>query len=277
MISFPNCKINLGLNIIRKRTDGFHDLETIFYPIRIFDVLEIIPAGDIAPEHNDVSFTATGRSIEGDKENNLCISAYYSLKKDFPLLPAVQMHLHKTIPLGAGLGGGSADASFTLKLLDKTFDLQLTDKQLIEYSGGLGSDCPFFVINKPCFASGTGEILEPVDIDLGRYQLMLINPGIHIHTGKAFGQVTPALPKRPVKEIIQLPVSEWKNELINDFEIPVFKQHPEIAKIKDELYNAGAIYASMSGSGSTVYGIFEKDRDIEVAFPGHYFITTIAT
>jgi len=275
VISFPNCKINLGLNIIRKRTDGFHDLETIFYPIRIFDVLEIIPAGDMAPGQYDVSFTATGKTIEGDKDNNLCVKAYHSLKKDFPLLPAIQMHLHKTIPAGAGLGGGSADASFTLKLLDKTFDLQLTDKQLIEYSDGLGSDCPFFIINKPCFASGTGGILEPVDIDLGRYQLMLINPGIHIHTGNAFSQVTPALPERPVKEIIQLPVSEWKNELSNDFEIPVFKQYPQIAKIKDELYNAGAVYASLSGSGSTVYGIFEKDKDVQISFPQPYWVKSI--
>lgn len=275
MITFPNCKINLGLNIIRKRPDGFHDLETFFYPIPINDVLEIIPVDDKAAIYSDVLFSATGLAIEGEKESNLCVKAYYSLKSHFPSLQAVQMHLHKRIPIGAGLGGGSADAAFALKILNKTFDLHLTDEQLIEYSDELGSDCPFFIINKPCFATGTGEMLEPVEIDLSRYSLILINPGINIHTGKAFAQVTPSPPHRSIRDIIHSPVSAWKNELINDFETPVFKQHPEISKIKDELYQAGAVYASMSGSGSTVYGIFEKDKDVELSFPAHYWVKSV--
>jgi len=275
VISFPNCKINLGLNIIRKRADGFHDLETFFYPIPINDVLEIIPVNDKAAVYSDVLISATGLTIEDEKENNLCIKAYHSLKKHFPSLPAVQMHLHKRIPIGAGLGGGSADAAFALKILNKMFDLHLTDERLIEYSDDLGSDCPFFIINKPCFATGTGEVLEPVDVDLSRYSLILIHPGINIHTGKAFAQVTPALPHRSIKDIIHLPVGEWKNELINDFETSVFKQHPEISKIKDELYHAGAVYASMSGSGSTVYGIFEKDKDAELSFPANYWVKSV--
>jgi len=276
VITFPNCKINLGLNIIRKRPDGFHDIETIFYPVRIYDILEIIPASEISSGYDDLLFTTSGTAIDGDKGNNLCVEAYHLLKKDFPSIPAAQMHLHKTIPIGAGLGGGSADASFALKLLNKTFDLQLSDEDLIAYSDRLGSDCPFFILNKPCFASGTGEILEPVAVDLRRYKLVLINPGIHINTGAAFSQVTPALPSRSIKELIQSPVSEWKKELINDFEAPVFKQYPEIAKIKDELYNAGAVYASLSGSGSTVYGIFEKDREINLSFPKqHYYVKIV--
>ena len=275
MISFPNCKINLGLNIIRKRPDGFHDIETVFYPLRICDVLEIIPESNIGSSNEDVLLTTSGIKIEGDKESNLCVKAYHAFKRDFPSLSSVQMHLHKTIPVGAGLGGGSSDGSFALKLLNKTFDLQLTDDQLINYSDELGSDCPFFILNKPCFASGTGEILEPIDIDLGRYKFALVNPGIYIHTGNAFSQVTPARPQRSIREIIQLPLGEWRNALINDFETPVFKQYPEIAKIKDELYNAGAAYAAMSGSGSTVYGVFEKDRDIKVSFPADYFFKIV--
>lgn len=272
MIVFPNCKINLGLNITRKRSDGFHDLETVFYPIPVYDVLEIIAATDSLSAHTNVSFTSGGITIEGDKENNLCIKAYWLLKKDFPGLPAIQMYLHKTIPVGAGLGGGSADAAFTLRLLNENFQLNLSTDQLINYSLQLGSDIPFFIINKPCFASGRGELLEQVNIDLAGYKFALVNPGITINTAYAFSKVTPALPGQSIKEIIQDPVATWKEKLKNDFEDSVFAQHPAIKKIKDDLYQAGATYASMSGSGSSVYGIFEKEKDLHLSFPRHYFV-----
>ena len=182
------------------------------------------------------------------------------------------MYLHKTIPPGAGLGGGSADASFTLKLLNKTFELGLSEKQLTEYAVQLGSDCPFFIINKPCFATGKGERLESISIDLSLYKFILVNPGIHIHTVNAFAQTTPALPARSIKNIIRQPVATWKETLKNDFEDSAFRQFPEIKKIKDELYDTGAVYASMSGSGSTVYGIFEKEKKVRLSFPSHYFV-----
>ena len=269
MVFFPNCKINLGLNIIGKRSDGFHDLETIFYPIQIKDAVEVI-------ETNNAQFSISGLSIDADVENNLCIKAYRLLKKDFPQLPAIQMHLHKTIPMGAGLGGGSADGAFTLKLLSKKFNLSLSEKQLIEYALQLGSDCPFFILNKPCFATGRGELLEQIDLDLSAYKFIIVHPGIHISTAWAFSQLSGRC-KRPdsyksSKEVIRQHISTWKDELKNDFEEPVFAQYPEIKKIKDELYHAGAMYSSMSGSGSAVYGIFEKDTKVSISFPGNYFV-----
>jgi 4-diphosphocytidyl-2-C-methyl-D-erythritol kinase len=271
VIVFPNCKINLGLNIIRKRSDGFHDLETIFFPLPVYDVLEIIHVND-EERNNDVSFTTAGMTVEGNKEDNLCVKAYRLLKKNLPQLPAIQMFLYKTIPAGAGLGGGSADGVFALQLLNRLFDLKLAKEELFSYAVQLGSDCPFFTINKSCLATGRGEILEPVTIDLGFYKLILVNPGIHIHTANAFAQTTPALPDKSIKDIISQPVTAWKEALKNDFEEPVCRQFPEIKKIKDELYEAGAVYASMSGSGSTVYGIFKKENKLALSFPGRYFV-----
>lgn len=273
MISFPNCKINLGLDVTGKRPDGFHNLETIFYPLPVYDVLEIITASD---NNNEVSFTASGMHIDGDWENNLCVKAYRLLKKDFSDLAPIQMHLHKIIPIGAGLGGGSADGAFALKMLNQIFNLQLTGGQLVHYAATLGSDCPFFTSNNPCFATGRGEIMEPVQPVLAGYQLILINPGIHINTAHAFSRITPMQPSHSVKEIIQLPVIEWKGKLKNDFEMPVFNQYPEIASLRDQLYNTGALYASMSGSGSSVYGIFEKGKKIAHSFPERYFSKEIS-
>jgi 4-diphosphocytidyl-2-C-methyl-D-erythritol kinase len=275
LIAFPNCKINIGLNILRQRSDGFHDLETIFYPILFYDVLEVIHSNHSNTKQEEFSFSSSGIRIETNNESNLCIKAYQLLKKDFSRLEGTLMHLHKNIPAGAGLGGGSADAAFALKLLNAIFDLKLTTEQLIDYAVSLGSDCPFFIINKPCFASGKGEVLEPVNIDLSRYKFILINPGIHIHTADAFSQITPALPSRSIKQIIQQPLTEWNNEIKNDFEGPVSKKYPEIKKIKDALYAAGAVYASMSGSGSTVYGIFEKEKKVGLSFPPHYLVSEL--
>jgi 4-diphosphocytidyl-2-C-methyl-D-erythritol kinase len=265
MVTFPNCKINLGLNIVNKRSDDYHDIETVFFPVHLKDALEVI-------ENEKLGFSISGSPIEGDTEKNLCIKAYQLLKRDFPQLPAIQMHLHKAIPIGAGLGGGSADGAFTLRLLNKRFDLSLSEKQLINYSLQLGSDCPFFILNKPCFATGRGEILEQIDLDLLTYKIIITHPGVHISTAWAFANIKSSPPIRSIKEIIMQPVETWKEELKNDFEIPVFTQYPEIKKIKDALYSAGAVYASMSGSGSAVYGIFEKDKMESLSFPGNYFV-----
>lgn len=271
MVVFPNCKINLGLNILRKRSDGYHELETIFYPVPFTDILEINEYRE--PERSSViPFTISGLAIKGDASSNLCMKAYKMLKADFPKLPHIQMHLHKVVPSGAGLGGGSADAAFALKLLNTIFSLGLTQKQLIEYAGELGSDCPFFIINTPCFASGRGELLDEIMIDLSAYKFIIVNPGIHVDTGRAFLNITPRIPEKSVKEIITLPVDKWKHELNNDFEKIIFKQHREIVDIKDSLYLAGATYAAMSGSGSTVYGIFRKEEKIDISFPPAYFV-----
>lgn len=270
MIVFPNCKINLGLNILRKRSDGFHELETIFYPLQLNDALEIIASH--SPAKPALPFVSSGLPIAGTLTSNLCIKAYKLLRKDFPGIPGVQIHLHKVIPTGAGLGGGSADAAFTLKMINKLFNLGITTEQLIKYALQLGSDCPFFIINKPCFAWGRGELLEEIELNLSAYKFVIVNPGIHIDTGGAFRDLTPALPALSVKEIISNPVEIWKDTLMNDFEKPIFQKYPEIAAIKDNLYQLGALYASMSGSGSTVFGIFPKTMKLQLSFPANYFV-----
>ena len=278
MIVFPNCKINLGLQILNKREDGYHNLETIFYPVQLCDALEVVRSASQQPS-SAISFQSTGLPIDIAAQNNLCIKAYELLKKDFLSLPPVQMHLHKTIPMGAGLGGGSSDAAFTLKLLNEKFKLGISQTQLIKYALQLGSDCPFFIINKPCYATGRGEILEPVDLYLSAYKFAIVNPGIHINTSWAFAQLnidSSGRPKRiDSKSIIQQPISTWKDELKNDFEEPVFKEFPEIENIKQMFYKAGAVYASMTGSGSSVFGIFNKDQKPELNIPNSYFYKLI--
>ena len=203
------------------------------------------------------------------------MKAYQLLKKDYPALPPVKMHLHKVIPTGAGLGGGSADAAFSLQLLNDYFKLELSTDQLLHYALSLGSDCPFFILNKPAYATGRGELLKPVSVDLTGYTLVIINPGIHVPTAQAFAGIRPAQPERSLKEIIAQPVSSWAEELVNDFEKPIFYQYPEIAAIKDELYRAGAVYASMSGSGSTVYGLFADGKPLILNLPPDYFIKVL--
>lgn len=271
MIVFPNAKINLGLRIHRKREDGYHDLETIFYPIGLKDALEIIPL-DPLEKTSAFPFSLSGAEIGGRPTSNLCVRAYKMLKKDFPGLPHIRMHLHKTIPSGAGLGGGSSDAAFTLLLLNKMFGLKLEKEQLLRYANELGSDCPFFIINKPCYATGRGDILEEVDIDLSAYRIVIVNPGIHIDTGLAFTNIIPAIPDTSIREIIKRPVERWKDEMQNDFEKIIFARHPEIVEIKDQLYRSGAVFAAMSGSGSTVFGIFDQEPVPELKFPPHYFV-----
>ncbi len=265
MVLFPNCKINLGLNIIRKREDGYHDLETVFYPVGLRDAVEIIKSGQSGLE-NGVVYSSSGLQIAGDDTENLCVKAYNMLTKDFPQLPSVQIHLHKAIPMGAGLGGGSADGAFTLKLLNEFCALNLSDEQLIAYALQLGSDCPFFIHNKPCFATGRGELMQEVTLDLSMYTFIIVNPGIHVSTANAFSQIKPDKPRQSILDIIRQPIHFWKGQLLNDFETGVSKTHPEIACIKEQFYENGAIYASMTGSGSSVYGLFEKDMQTNFSF-----------
>ncbi len=281
MVSFPNCKINLGLNIIRKRSDGYRDLETIFYPVQLTDALEIIRQPSTVNRQQttsnqqpatSVNFSSTGLPINGSKSDNLCVRAYHLLLQDFPDLPNITMHLHKVIPMGAGLGGGSADGAFALKLLNDKFQLQLTQEQLIAYALQLGSDCPFFILNKPCFATSRGEIMQPITLDLSAYQLVIINPKIHIGTGWAFSKITPKSPKKSIQTIIQQPIETWKDELVNDFQAPAINQYSEIGDIIKILYNKGAIYSAMTGSGSTVFGLFAKEATPKLVFPLNYFI-----
>jgi 4-diphosphocytidyl-2-C-methyl-D-erythritol kinase len=270
MVIFPNCKINLGLHIIRKRTDGFHNLETVFYPLQLKDALEIIRADQTIGSIPEISFTASGLPIEGESSNNLCIKAYHLLKKDFPGLLKFKMHLHKVIPMGAGLGGGSADGAFALQLFNQLGNLGLSQEQLLDYALQLGSDCPFFINNKPCFATSRGEQMKELDLNLSGYRFVIVNPGIHISTAWAFAHIHPATPERQLTDIVTLPVTEWKNLLSNDFEAPVLQAYPELQQIKDQFYQTGALYASMSGSGSTFYGIYEKSANPHLTFPPDY-------
>lgn len=268
MIVFPNAKINLGLRITRRRDDGYHDIETVFYPLPFHDALEIIRSASF-------QFNQTGISLDVGN-NNLCVKAYELLKKDFPEIGAVNIHLHKAIPAGAGLGGGSADAAFTLRLLQNIFQLPVPEEQLAFYALQLGSDCPFFLVNKPAVGKGRGELLEPVDVPLKGYHLLLINPGIHIPTGWAFSHVQPQKTETSINEIISLSPEQWRNRLINDFEKPVFENHPEIARLKDWFYGQGAVYSSLSGTGSSVYGIFKGKAPSAETQPNHYRVFSCA-
>lgn len=266
MIAFPNCKINLGLHILQKRPDGFHDIETVFHPIKLNDVLEIIQS------EQSTSLKITGIAIDGPSNTNICMKAYELLAARFPRLPPAEIHLHKHIPAGAGLGGGSSDGSFTLLLLNRKFGLGLSQDQLMAFALKLGSDCPFFILNQTSIARGRGELLEPLPNDLSVYRFLLVNPQIHVSTASAFAGIKPDNARVPLKAIIEGGIDGWRGLLKNDFEDNIFKQHPEIAQIKQKLYESGAVYASMSGSGSTVYGIFRKQDTVVIDFPTHYFV-----
>jgi len=249
MIVYPNAKINLGLNVLRKREDGYHDISSVFYPVKeCVDILEIVKS-------EKFEFTKSG--IEISDGENICEKAWRLLDADFGI-GNVKIHLHKQIAIGAGLGGGSADASFTLKVLDDLFDLNLSDTELEKYALKLGADCPFFIENKPKLVEGTGENMTNIYLDLSNYEIRLVNPDIHISTKEAFSVVVPETPEQAVEQIIQLPTKDWKNKLKNDFEKSVFIKYPKLIDLKDKFYKEGAIYASMSGSGSSVFGVFEK-------------------
>ena len=253
MVSFPPCKINLGLHVLSKRPDGYHELETCFFPVPWTDILEILPA-------NETNFNATGNVIPGDAAENLCLKAYQLLRETYTL-PPVYIHLHKVIPTGAGLGGGSSDSAYTLRAINTLFELNLSQQELMAVAAKLGSDCAFFVQDQPMIGRGRGEKLSPIQVDLTGKFLILIKPDIHVSTASAYALVKPAIPTIPLTEVLKKDVSAWKDLLVNDFELSVFQQYPAIAKIKDDLYEFGASYACMSGSGSTVFGIFEKPID----------------
>lgn len=270
MVLFSNCKINIGLNIISKRADSYHDIETVFYPMHWYDAVEIVPLPDNNALSASLHFTQSGLLIPGKEADNICLKAYQILKKDFPGIPPVNMHLHKTIPAGAGLGGGSANGAFTLLLINKKFNLNLSSEQLIQYALQLGSDCPFFINNQPCYAMERGEKMEMLALNLSSHSFLIVYPAIHINTAWAFSRVTPARSPKPVKTIVQQPVETWKDELVNDFELPVFSQYPQIAQIKKSLYDNGALYASLSGSGSSVYGIFSKNKVPDLKWDKNY-------
>ncbi|MGX5819373.1 4-(cytidine 5'-diphospho)-2-C-methyl-D-erythritol kinase [Chitinophaga lutea] len=263
MILFPNCKINLGLHILRKRDDGFHDLETVFYPLPLEDGLEIITSGEPI-------FSHSGIDIPGDAADNLCLRAYALLKADFPQLPATHIHLHKHIPIGAGLGGGSADGAFTLRILNTKYNLGIDETGLVAYASRLGSDCPFFIRNTPCLATGRGEVMTPMELDLSAWSFVLVHPGIHVPTGWAFGQLTPGAPVVPLADIDWKDPTSWPERLTNDFEGPVFAAYPVIGGIKEKMYRHGAVYSTMSGSGSAVVGMFPKGEVPEMRWPEHY-------
>lgn len=255
MINFPIAKINIGLNITARRPDGYHNLETVFYPIKINDVLEVIQS-----DHLD--FQASGLGIPGRVEDNLCIKAYHLMKQDHDL-PPVSIHLHKHIPIGAGLGGGSADAGYFIRLINQKFNLGLPADAMMAYARVLGADCAFFIQSTPVFAFGKGDQFEPVNINLSDYFITLVMPPTHVSTAEAYRGVKPAPVKQSLRQLIELPVAEWRNHIKNDFEESIFTNHPEIRGVKAALYKSGALYASMSGSGASVFGIFDKKPDLD--------------
>lgn len=255
MLCFPNCKINIGLFITSKRADGYHNLETVFYPIPFHDVLEIIPTTE------PTSLKLTGLPIAGDWQQNLVYKAYELLRSLYPhKVPFFQICMHKVIPMGAGIGGGSADAAYMLQLLNNYCHLELTQQELAQHAATLGSDCAFFIYDKPCYASGRGEVLEPIQLDLSPYSVQLICPEVHVSTKEAFGNIQPKEAPFQLTELGSLPIADWQAQIYNHFEATVFPLYPALAHIKEQLLQQGAIYAAMSGSGSALYGIFPKNN-----------------
>ncbi|TKC10783.1 4-(cytidine 5'-diphospho)-2-C-methyl-D-erythritol kinase [Pedobacter polaris] len=250
MLAFANAKINLGLFLTEKRSDGYHNLETVFYPVNLYDVVELIDAAE-------TSCIIKGIHIPGNVDDNICLKAFKILQSDFNL-PHQKIVLLKNIPVGAGLGGGSADAAFLIKLVNEKFKLDLSVAKMQEYAKALGADCAFFIENKPAFAFAKGDEFADIKIDLSAYYIVLVKPEIHVSTAEAYSKVNVKHPSTSLKELIHLPLSEWKANIVNDFETSVFVKYPQIDEIKTKLYAAGAIFALMSGSGSSVYAIFEK-------------------
>lgn len=262
MLSFPNCKINIGLHVTEKRADGFHNIETILVPADWQDILEIVPDEKTT---DDIDFKCTGIRLFGTKEKNLCLRAYNFLAQHYKL-PSIKMHLHKIIPIGAGLGGGSADAAHTILILNKIFKLNISEKDHENFSNQLGSDCAFFIRNKPVFASGKGDIFEPVKLKMKNIFCVIVKSRIHISTTEAYSRIKPRKRNTSLRELIQQPISDWKNSIENDFEKIVFEKNPAIKNIKSRLYKLGAVYASMSGSGSAVYGLFTEEKHLNTYF-----------
>ena len=263
MLTKPIAKINLGLNVVERRPDGYHNLEAVFYPVQICDALEVFEMDEQFPSAVDCDLKVTNIHIDGDEQKNLVVRAYNLLKQDFPALPRIHAHLYKGIPTQAGMGGGSSDCGFMITLLNQMFKLGLSDEQMIQYAARLGADCAFFILNKPCYAEGIGEKLEPIDLDLSGWYLAIVRPAIPVSTKEAFSLITPQHPALNCRDVVMQPVETWRDRLTNDFEKSVFALHPEIGAIKDRLYDMGAVYAAMSGSGSSLFGLFRKPVSLE--------------
>lgn len=273
MITFPCAKINLGLNIVSKRPDGYHNLETVFYPIPLTDALEIKYMDEKFPSESPCDLKITGKDVDCNEEDNLVIKAYQLLAADFQL-PRVHAHLVKRIPTQAGLGGGSSDAAYMIRLLDERFRLNIGIPEMERYAAKLGADCAFFITADPSYAEGIGDVLMPVDVPgagLGGYYLAVIKPSVAVSTRDAYAAIVPKTPAKCCRDIVRQPIETWKDELVNDFEAPIFAMHPELAAIKQSLYDAGAVYAAMSGSGSALFGIFrEQPTGLEKEFEGMF-------
>ncbi|MDF4242913.1 MULTISPECIES: 4-(cytidine 5'-diphospho)-2-C-methyl-D-erythritol kinase [Prevotellaceae] len=273
MITFPCAKINLGLNIVSKRPDGYHNLETVFYPIPLTDALEIKYMDEKFPSESPCDLKITGNDIDCNEEDNLVIKAYQLLAADFQL-PRVHAHLVKRIPTQAGLGGGSSDAAYMIRLLDERFRLNIGIPEMERYAAKLGADCAFFITADPSYAEGIGDVLMPVDVPgagLGGYYLAVVKPSVAVSTRDAYAAIVPKTPAKCCRDIVRQPIETWKDELVNDFEAPIFAMHPELAAIKQSLYDAGAVYAAMSGSGSALFGIFrEQPTGLEKEFEGMF-------
>ena len=258
MITHPIAKINLGLNVVEKRPDGYHNLETVFYPVRIYDAIEVFEMAADFPSEVDCDLKITNIHIDGDEQRNLVVRAYQLLKQDFPQLPRIHVHLYKGIPTQAGMGGGSSDCGYMLTLLNRQFGLGLSDEQLIGYAARLGADCAFFILNKPCYAEGIGEKLQPISLDLSGWYLAIVRPAIPVSTKEAFSLITPQHPEKNCRDVVMQPVETWRDALTNDFEKSVFALYPKIGQTKQRLYDLGAVYAAMSGSGSSLFGLFRS-------------------
>ena len=276
MINFPIAKINLGLNVVEKRPDGYHNLETVFYPVPIKDALEVKTMDRQFPSDVDCDLKVTNIHIEGDEQKNLVVRAYRLLKEDFPTLPRCHAHLWKGIPTQAGMGGGSSDCAYMIMLLNNLFQLELSEQQMMDYASRLGADCAFFVKSRPCYAEGIGERLEDISLDLSEWYIGVVRPDIPVPTKEAFARIRPHYPKKNCRKVVMQSVETWKEELVNDFEESVFAVHPELAEVKQQLYNMGATYAAMSGSGSALFGLFKECPDrLSQVFPGMFTFSSL--
>lgn len=270
MITFPIAKINLGLNVVERRPDGYHNLETVFYPVPLHDALEVSVMDSQFPSEVDCDLKVTGISVEGDEQRNLVVRAYQLLKQERPNLPRLHAHLYKSIPTQAGMGGGSSDCAAMLSLLNDGFELGFTTDELIARAARLGADCPFFILGKPAYAEGIGEKLQPIDLSLKGWYLAIVRPDIPVPTKEAFSLISPHYPQENCLKVVSQPVETWREKLVNDFELSVFKLHPEIGRIKERLYDLGAVYSAMSGSGSAVFGLFKAPFSLGEQFPGMF-------
>lgn len=275
MITFPIAKINLGLNVVEKRPDGYHNLQTVFYPVPIKDALEVVTMDPAFPSDVDCDLKVSNFDT-GDEQRNLVVRAYQALKADYPALPRCHAHLYKAIPTQAGMGGGSSDCACMIRLLNDQFALHLSEQQMMQYTARLGADCAFFIKSRPCYAEGIGEQLEDIDLDLSGWHIVVVRPDIPVPTREAFARIRPHYPAKNCRDIVRQPVDTWAAELVNDFEQSVFALHPELAAVKDHLYKMGATYAAMSGSGSALFGLFRERPDrLSQEFPNMFTFSSL--